>query len=115
MSNSHVSNTTFIVDDRRIVSGIIYIIKHGLQLKDAQREYEPYKTIYDRFIRWSRLGVLNNIFAEIVEQQDPTARLMIDATPLKAHRTAATLLKNGLFPMYRTYKRRSEFKTPCRL
>ena len=86
------------VDDRRIVSGIIYVIKHGLQWKDAPREYGPYKTLYNRFIRWSRLGIFNKIFAELVEQNGPTTRLMIDATHLKAHRTAASLLKKGAFP-----------------
>lgn len=100
------------VDDRRVVSGIIYVIKHGLQWKDAPREYGPYKTLYNRFIRWSRLGVFNRIFAELVEQNGSTTRLMIDATHLKAHRTAASLLKKGPFPMYRTHKRRPEFKTP---
>ena len=55
------------VDDRRIVSGIIYVIKHGLQWKDAPREYGTHKTLYNRFIRWSRLGVFNKIFAELVE------------------------------------------------
>ena len=39
------------VDDRRVISGIIYVIKHGLQWKDAPREYGPYKTLYNRFIR----------------------------------------------------------------
>ena len=86
------------VDDRRIVSGIVYIIKNGLQWKDATREYGPHKTLYNRFIRWSRLGVFNKIFAELVEQNGPATRLMIDATHLKAHRTAASLLKKGLFP-----------------
>ena len=42
------------VDDRKVISGIIYVIKHGLQWKDAPREYGPYKTIYNRFLRWSR-------------------------------------------------------------
>lgn len=86
------------VDDRRIVSGIVYVLKHGLQWKDAPPEYGPYKTLYNRFIRWSRLGVFNKIFAVLVEQNGPAARLMIDATHLKAHRTAASLLKKGLFP-----------------
>lgn len=45
------------VDDRRIVSVIIYVIKYGLQWKYAQREYEPYKILYNRFIHWSRLGI----------------------------------------------------------
>jgi Transposase and inactivated derivatives len=86
------------VDDRRVLSGIIYVIKHGLQWKDAPREYGPHKTLYNRFIRWSRLGVFNKIFMELVEKDGPTERLMIDATHLKAHRTAASLLKKGLFP-----------------
>lgn len=86
------------VDDLRILSGIIYVIKHGLQWKDAPREYGPHKTLYNRVIRWSRLGVFNKIFMELVEKQGDTERLMIDATHLKAHRTAASLLKKGLFP-----------------
>ncbi|WP_137154936.1 transposase, partial [Rhizobium sp. FKL33] len=44
------------VDDRRVVSGIIYVLKHGLQWKDAPKEYGPHKTLYNRFIRWSELG-----------------------------------------------------------
>ena len=44
------------VDDRRVVSGIIYVIKHSLQWKDAPKGYGPYKTLYNRFIRWSRMG-----------------------------------------------------------
>ena len=47
------------MDDRRVVSGIIYVIKHGLQWKDAPDEYGPHKALYNRFVRWSRLGVFN--------------------------------------------------------
>lgn len=86
------------VDDLRVLSGIIYVIKHGLQWKDAPHEYGPYKTLYNRFVRWSRMGVFNNIFAELAKTAGNDGRLMIDATHLKAHRTAASLLKKGLFP-----------------
>ena len=86
------------VDDLKVISGIIYVIKHGLQWKDAPREYGPHKTLYNRFVRWSRLGVFNNIFAELAKAAGKDGRLMIDATHLKAHRTAASLLKKGLFP-----------------
>jgi transposase len=86
------------VDDRRVVSGIIYTIKHGLQWKDAPREYGPHKTLYNRFVRWSRLGVFDNIFTELAKSAGSGGRVMIDATHLKAHRTAASLLKKGLFP-----------------
>ena len=58
----------------------------------------PDKTIYNRFVRWSRLGVFNKIFAALARKGGKPHRLMIDATHLKAHRTAASLLKKGLFP-----------------
>ena len=83
------------VDDRRVISGIIYVIKHGLQWKDTPREYGPHKTLYNRFVRWSRMGVFNHIFEELAKSSK-SDRLMIDATHLKAHRTAASLHKKGL-------------------
>jgi len=49
-------------------------------------------------VRWSRLGVFNTIFAELAKSAGSGGRIMIDATHLKAHRTAASLLKKGLFP-----------------
>ena len=76
------------VDDRLVISGIIFVIRNGLRWCDAPRDYGPHKTIYNRFVRWSRLGVFNK----------KPRRLMIDTTHLKAHRTAASLLKKGLFP-----------------
>ena len=87
------------VDDRLIVSAIIFVIKSGLRWRDAPRTYGPHKTIYNRFIRWSRLGVFNRIFVELAGQAGEPDRIMIDATHLKAHRTAASLLKKGLFPV----------------
>ena len=86
------------VDDWLIVSAIIFVIKNGLRWRDAPRTYGPHKTIYNRFIRWSRLGVFNRIFAELAGKAGEPDRIMIDATHLKAHRTAASLLKGGLFP-----------------
>lgn len=86
------------VDDRRVISGIIFVIRNGLRWRDAPAEYGPHKTIYNRFIRWSRLGVFNRIFAELAAKGGRPDTLMIDATHLKAHRTAASLLKKGLLP-----------------
>ena len=39
------------VDDRRVASGIIYVIKHRLQWKDAPDEYGPHNPLYNRFVR----------------------------------------------------------------
>jgi putative transposase len=86
------------VDDRRVISGIVFVIRNGLRWRDAPPGYGPHKTIYNRFVRWSRLGVFNKIFSELARKAGKPSRLMIDATHLKAHRTAASLLKKGLFP-----------------
>lgn len=86
------------VDDRRVISGIIHVIRGGLMWRDAPGAYGPPKTLYNRFIRWSRIGVFDRIFAALAATSAATGTVMIDATHLKAHRTAASLLKKGLFP-----------------
>ena len=86
------------VDDRKVVSGIIFVIRNGLRWRDAPSGYGPHKTLYNRFIRWSRLGVFDNIFSALSAQGGNPDTLMIDATHLKAHRTACSLLKKGMFP-----------------
>lgn len=74
------------------------MIRNGLRGHDAPAEYGPHKTICNRFIRWSRLGVFNKIFAGLAAKSGKPDQLIIDAIHLKAHRTAASLLKKGLFP-----------------
>lgn len=86
------------VDDRRVISGIIYVLKNGLRWSDAPSGYGSHKTLYNRFVRWSKMGVFNKIFAALVKEGGTPDRLMIDATHLKAHRTAASLLKKGMYP-----------------
>jgi transposase len=86
------------VDDRKVVSGILYVIRNGLQWRDAPKAYGPHKTLYNRFIRWSLLGVFDRIFVSLAGAGPKPERIMIDSTHLKAHRTAASLLKKGVFP-----------------
>jgi transposase len=83
------------VDDCRVLSGIIFVLKVGLRWRDAPPGYGPHKTLYNRFVRWSRMGVFDRIFAALATEGGPPERLMIDSTHLKAHRTAASLRKRG--------------------
>jgi transposase len=79
------------VDDKRVLSGIIFINRNGLRWRDAPAEYGPYKTLYNRWVRWSRLGVFARILTELAAEGRDTSMIMIDATHLKAHRTASSL------------------------
>ena len=81
-----------------MISGIIHVIRNGLRWRDAPKDYGPHKTLYNRFVRWSRMGVFARIFASLAGERGTPDQLMIDATHLKAHRTAASLLEKGMFP-----------------
>lgn len=57
------------VDDRQVLSGIIFVNRNDLRWRDAPWEYGPRKRLYNRCKRWG----------------------VIDATYLQAHRTASSL------------------------
>ncbi|MCR9140438.1 MAG: IS5 family transposase [Alphaproteobacteria bacterium] len=84
------------VDDKRVLSGIIFINRNGLRWRDAPAEYGPHKTLYSRWKRWSEKGIFARMLLELADQGGRTDTLMIDATHLKTHRTESSLgLKKG--------------------
>ena len=56
------------VDDRRVLSGIIFVNRNGLRWRDAPREYGPHKTLYNRWKRWSDRGVFARIMAGLAAE-----------------------------------------------
>jgi transposase len=79
------------VDDRRVLSGIIFINRNGLRWCYAPREYGPPKTLYNRWKRWGDMGVLARMMEGLASEAAVPKMVMIDATYLKAHRTATSL------------------------
>lgn len=55
--------------------------------------YGPPKALYNRFVRWSRMGVFARIFVELAQPGPEGEVVMIYSTHLKAHRTAVSLSK----------------------
>ena len=76
------------VDDRRVISGIIFVIRNGLRWRDAPADYGPHKTIYNRFVRWAERGIWERLFRELAGCGRSTDMQMIDSTYVKAHRSA---------------------------
>ncbi|WP_288759285.1 IS5 family transposase [uncultured Brevundimonas sp.] len=84
------------VDDRRVLSGIIFVNRNGLRWRDAPVAYGPHKTLYNRWKRWSDAGVFVRMMEGLSSVQTERRTIMIDATYLKAHRTASSLrVKKG--------------------
>lgn len=77
------------VDDRRVISGILHVLKSGCRWCDCPPEYGPPTTIYNRFVRWAERGVWERLFRELAGQGRSTSVQMIDSTHIKAHRSAS--------------------------
>jgi transposase len=77
------------VDDRRVISGIVHVIKSGSRWCDCPPEYGPPTTIYNRFVRWAERGVWERMFRVLAARGRSGQTQMIDSTHLKAHRSAS--------------------------
>jgi transposase len=101
------------VDDRRIISGILHVIKSGCRWCDCPPEYGPYTTVFNRFVRWAERGVWERLFRERAARGRSTEVQMIDSTHIKAHRSADGAKKGGTEPSDWTLARRAKYENPC--
>lgn len=76
------------VDDRRVISGILHVLKVGCRLCDCPAEYGPSTTVYYRFNRWSRRGFWLKLLDALVNTGAVTKSNAIDSTYVKAQRAA---------------------------
>jgi len=82
------------VDDRRVISGIMHMLRSGGRWCDCPSVYGPHTTIYNRWNRWSRQGVWQAIFYALTGSSGVFTG-SVDSTYVKAHRSAAGA-KGGL-------------------
>lgn len=81
-------------DDRRVISGVFYVLRTGMPWDDLPDRYGPHTTVYNRFNRWSKQGIWLAIFEQL-QARFPASVEMIDSTSIKAHRAAAGAEKGG--------------------
>lgn len=77
------------VDDRRVLSGIVYMLQSGARWRDCPAAYGPYTTIYNRFNRRSKQGLWFEIFRAVTGSSGIIGTASIDSTHVKPHRSAA--------------------------
>jgi len=75
-------------DNRTALNGILWIAKSGAPWRDLPERYGSWSTLYDKFARWSALGVFEQIFNSLNVDCD-TKDLFIDSTLTKAHQHSA--------------------------
>ena len=76
------------VDDRRVISGILHVLKTGCRWRDVPTDYGPPTTIYNRYHRWSQRRIWQRLFEKVAATGPVPEELSIDSSHVKAHRSA---------------------------
>jgi transposase len=80
----------------QVLSGLIFINRNGLKWCDAPGENGLPKTVCNRWKRWGDMGASARMIEGLASEGNGQKTIMIDATDLKAHRTALGLrVKKG--------------------
>ena len=91
------------LDHRRILNGILWMLRTGAPWRDLPERYGPWRTVASRFYRWQRAGVWSRLLAAVQAQADAHGQLhwdvhFIDGTMIRAHQHAAGAKKGTQSP-----------------
>ena len=81
------------VNDRRVLNGILWVLRSGAPWRDLPENYGPYTTCYNRFVRWRRAGVWGGIINALARAHDAAVQ-MIDTSIVRVHQHAACIARN---------------------
>ena len=100
------------VDDRRVLSGILWVLRTGSPWRDLPECYGPYTTCYNRFNRWRKKGVWDRLMDAVVEAYDGNVQ-MIDSSSVRVHQHAAGA-KKGAGSLHGSFPGRTDHENPRR-
>jgi transposase len=83
------------VDDRRVISGILHVLRSGCAWRNVPSEYGSHKTLYNRYSRWAREGIWRRLFEQAASAGGVPDELAIDSTHIKELRSAGRGKKGG--------------------
>ena len=97
-------------DNRLFVDGVLFLAKTGIGWRDLPERYGKWNSVFQRFNRWSKAGIWEQIFKELNDTDHGLKVLMIDSTVIRANQEASgALKKDGQQPKA---KRRRHWEDP---
>ena len=72
------------VNDRRVLNGIFWVLRSGAPWRDLPETFGPYTICYNRFVRWGRAGVWDQIMDALAATHDAAVQ-MIDTSVVRVH------------------------------
>ena len=82
------------VDDRRVINGILWVLRSGAPWRDLPDRYGPYTTCYNRFVRWRRARVWDRIMDRLSAAHNASVQ-MIDTSVVRVHQHGACIANSG--------------------
>ncbi|KIF66207.1 transposase [Streptomyces sp. AcH 505] len=80
-------------DHRRVINGVLYRVRTGVQWRDLPERFGPWETVYKRHRRWSEDGTWAMLLSRIQAAEDDAGRIdwdvSVDSTAVRAHQHAA--------------------------
>ncbi|MFF8659708.1 IS5 family transposase [Streptomyces huasconensis] len=80
-------------DHRRVINGVLYRVRTGVQWRDLPGRFGPWETVYKRHRRWSADGTWKMLLRQIQTAEDAAGRIdwdvSVDSTVVRAHQHAA--------------------------
>jgi transposase len=85
---------------RRILNGILWVLRTGAPWRDLPRRYGPVGTVSSRFYRWRASGVWDRILSALQAEADTRGEVdwdlhFVDASVIRAHQHAAGARRDG--------------------
>ncbi|MGW1146400.1 IS5 family transposase, partial [Streptomyces sp. NPDC002454] len=80
-------------DHRRVINGVLYRVRTGVQWRDLPERFGPWETVYKRHRRWSADGTWQMLLSRIQAAEDAAGGIdwgvSVDSTAVRAHQHAA--------------------------
>jgi transposase len=74
--------------DRLFIDAVLYRAKTGVPWRDLPERFGPWKTVYNRFSRWAKLGIWAEVF-QALQIHDDDVGSIVDGSVVRAHQDAA--------------------------
>ncbi|WP_443046827.1 IS5 family transposase [Streptomyces sp. NBC_00247] len=86
-------------DHRRVINGVLYRVRTGVQWRDLPERFGPWETVYKRHRRWSADGTWQMLLSKVQAAEDAVGRIdwgvSVDSTVVRAHQHAAGAKKRA--------------------